>query len=438
VFICHCCCAGTLLFHRSIDNFFQIDDLPQYLKNANVTAVCGGPKYGLALLENGKLEAFNVSTRWANEAVMQIPIAYQGQIQSISCACRYVIARLRNGTTVTWGKWNSDTETLLQATSGPVAAVSTDSDYTILLLPNGTVVQSPLITNGEPVPADARVSPAIAVAAGGKCAAVLLNTGSVVAWGLDDLSGVADPVYSNVPEEARNGNVQAISAGAGHLLALNSTNGVIQWGYMDVPVPAAAQEGVVAISAGNGYSLALKASGEVIAWGDGTFDNSHCNLTTSLPDQLKANIVGISAGYEHALAWTSNGSLIVWGCNDHGQMDVPAPLNSSTAREHVISAAAAATTSLKRGQSVALLDSGRAVGWGSYFSDSIPRDAQFGIKAVSVSNEVVTLLSNGSVAWSGPYNNLPAEVRAGRTLALSSGDEFYMAIVQPSGEQGLG
>jgi alpha-tubulin suppressor-like RCC1 family protein len=143
---------------------------------------------------------------------------------------------------------------------------------------------------------------------------------------------------------------------------------------------------VTAVSEGAGYGLALQ-NGEVYAWGangsgqlgnDSTTASAEpvkvCAPGTVQPCQPLTEVVAISAGKEHALAALKSGKVVSWGANASGQLGDGVQGGHSTVPVYVCASAGCASEahlqSVKAvaagaSHSVALLEGGHVVAWGS-------------------------------------------------------------------------
>jgi alpha-tubulin suppressor-like RCC1 family protein len=192
------------------------------------------------------------------------------------------------------------------------------------------------------------------VAAGEGFSLGLLSDGNVIAWGVNSDGQLGDGSFtsdSDVPVEVSGlADVTAIAAGGAHSLALLSDGKVMSWGLgargalgdgsmadSDVPVEVGGLSDVVGVSAGGGAgtedSLAVLADGTVMAWGsnlEGLLGDGHltgpqscsgqpCSTTPSPVTGLD-EAVSVSSGANNSLALLNNGTVMAWGSNAYGDL----------------------------------------------------------------------------------------------------------------------
>jgi alpha-tubulin suppressor-like RCC1 family protein len=185
-----------------------------------------------------------------------------------------------------------------------------------------------------------------AIRAGCTTGFALTSAGRVLAWGnngngelgIGSTTDMPTPVPVQLPAGTK---VKAISAGETFGLALTRSGRVWAWGnnpdgelgngttaQSDIPVLVTLPAGVTVtgLAAGSAHSMALTSAGQVLSWGrnnsgqlgDGTTDNSHIPVMTTLPSGTRVR--NFFAGCEDSLVRTASGRLLAWGANGSGQL----------------------------------------------------------------------------------------------------------------------
>ncbi len=314
-----------------------------------------------------------------------------------------------------------------------------------------------------------------AVAAGEHFGLALLGTGEVMAWGDDEYGALGDDcsvVDTDVPVHVSGlTDAIAISAGQDYGLALLADGHVMAWGgpaaelgdgsteSACTPVEVEGLTEVVAISAGLHHALALLKDGHVVAWGgngsgqlgDGTQTSSDTPVeVTGLSD-----VTAVSAGGELSLALLANGTVYAWGDSEFGKLGQGSSVGPETCSgyeeieiaeevfEEVFEEWSCAKTpipvkelsevksiSAGRNFSVAVLESGKVVGWGSgYGALPVPVKGLSEVASVSAGyNHWLALLNDGKATESGEGEPVDSREVAG----VAAGDEFSLAY-GPSG-----
>jgi alpha-tubulin suppressor-like RCC1 family protein len=292
-----------------------------------VTAIAGGSRHGLALLDAGTVmawgENFYGQLGDGTKASSDVPVAVTGlsQVAAISAGENHSLALLEDGTVMAWGR-NSSGQLGDGATS--------NSDL-------------PVAVRG--------LTGVKAISAGGGFSLALLTDGTVMAWGENARGQLGDGTKegSDVPVLVSGlSTVTAISAGSRHSLALLSDGMVVAWGdneygqlgdgtetQRDVPEPVSGLSTVTAISAGQSQSLAVVAGGAVMAWGDNEEgqlgDGNHAGpeqcgappvfSCSKTPIRVRGLVraTEISAAV-HSIALLADGTAMAWGPNNAGQL----------------------------------------------------------------------------------------------------------------------
>jgi alpha-tubulin suppressor-like RCC1 family protein len=264
------------------------------------------------------------------------------------------------------------------------------------------------------------------------------------------ITSVAEPTAGEL-----SGMLQ-VSTGGDHTLALLAGKGVDAWGNGEwgqlglgghgthaLPV-STGLESVTAVAAGKSFSMALKA-GVVWTWGRNNRGQVGDGFVTG-PNQCGAEeegeskehqeeracllspaplglskVVAIAAGGEHALALLEDGTVKAWGSNQFGQLGTGSSTGPEkcagvacsrvpvtvTGLEHVVAISAGA------GWSMALLESGEVVSWGSNKSGQLGTGSGEGPEtcaSVACSTKAVSVTGLSEVK------------------AISAGGEFGLAV----------
>ena len=289
---------------------------------------------------------------------------------------------------------------LLRGMPAPAVAIASGSDYAMALLEDGRVVawgensdgqlgNGTTVASRRPVPVKGLRGPARAIAAGGQFSLALLEDGGVVAWGSNRHGALGNGGTESADGSVRvlglDHGVVAFAAGPAHSLALLADGSVMAWGFnangalgdgttvnRHVPVPVPGLSRVRAVAPGSGHSLALLDDGSVVAWGwnqDGRLGmNTDCDiqLAPAVVSGLPGAVRALAAGGSHSLALVEDGTVYAWGSNLMGQlgdgttsMTAQPPARVQGLTQRAISIAAGESDSL------ALLEDGSVVGWGS-------------------------------------------------------------------------
>jgi alpha-tubulin suppressor-like RCC1 family protein len=314
-------------------------------KLSGVTAVTGGGRHSIALLESGKVMAWgnNTEGRLGNgtETNSSVPVEVSGlsEVTAIAAGEAFNLALLKNGKVMAWGsnsfatlgngdetRKNSKVPVEVVGLSEPVKAIAAGEDHALAVLASGKVMAwgyggGGALGNGEehtstvpvavcavgtvgPCPSGPYLSNIAAVAGGGggrEHSLALLESGNVVAWG-----GNSNGQLGNGTE--------------------NSTN---------VPVEVSGLSEVAAIAAGNPFSVALLKNGEVKAWGrnekgelgQGVKPGPEVCGTSGSCSKSPLKVSGLSgvttiaAGSQgFVVALLANGTVKAWGASGWGQL----------------------------------------------------------------------------------------------------------------------
>lgn len=294
----------------------------------------------------------------------------------------------------------------MHSLDGPRFAVRRTASLLAFVIPCAVLALSACSSSSgdalaESEPPEAKSTPdrapkgaALSVAAGAKHSLAVDEEGTLWAWGNNSLGqlGVGpSPTQSALPVEVTGvSDVVAVAAGSDHSLALRSDGTVWAWGFNSngqigpngpedataqyTPVRVTGVSEAIAIAAGGAQSLALLDDGTVLAWGtnvNGELGRGSFTVGSATPDTIEgfADGIAIAAGGTnaggHALALKADGTVWAWGKNSAAQLSrglatpalaTPSPVTG------VMNAVAVAAGSA---YSLALLESGKVLGWGA-------------------------------------------------------------------------
>ncbi len=303
-----------------------------------------------------------------------MPIHSFGFVTAISAGSRHSLALLADGSVWSWGS-NADGQLGVFDLSGSrspvevsqvhgVKAIAAGGNHSLALLDHGTVeawgedesgeLGDGKLTNSELPVAVQNLSGVTAIAAGKEHSLALLSDGTVMAWGSNERGqlGTGDYKSSSTPVEVKGlTHVTAIAAGGQYSLALLEDGKVMAWGddehyelgnaqaaeeteaneedglESDTPVEVEGLSDVTAIAAGTTHDLALRADGTVWAWGEdkeGELGNGaiEARVDTPAPVAGLSHVKQISAGTQDSVALLETGGLMAWGSNSVGNLGV--------------------------------------------------------------------------------------------------------------------
>lgn len=246
------------------------------------------------------------------------------------------------------------------------------------------------VPDGTLIPTTSRM---VALAANLNHSVALDEQGMVWTWGRNNEGqlGRLDGPDSGTPTAVVGvTDIVAIAAGQRHTMALNRDGAIWAWGsntngqlgvetvedtrHTPELVPGFTDE-IVAIAAGGSFSLALDVEGEVWAWGNN--GNGQLGILEggerATPEKVVgvSDIVTIAAGRSHVLATTADGALYAWGLNGSGQLATGDEDDRDTPTMAVTLSAPAVTVRAAGNFSMALLETGRLLGWGQNFNGQL-------------------------------------------------------------------
>jgi alpha-tubulin suppressor-like RCC1 family protein len=311
---------------------------------SGVSAVAAGGEHSLALLSDGSVMAWGSNREGqlgtGSTTSSHVPVAVPGISGAIAIAAgkQNSLALLANGTVMSWGSneegqlgsgskaLKSTVPVAVKGLTG-VTAISAGGQFGLARLSNGTVMSwgagdEGQLGNGKKAKSSVPVvvkglSGVTAVAAGGEHGLALMVDGTVMSWGSNSSLQLGfAPKTKVVKEEGE-----------------EFTEEDEQPENSAVPVPVRMLTGATAVAAGGEYSLALLGSGEVEAWGsnlNGQLGNGSVGGMSSFPTAVGGlgGVTSIAAGAAHALALLSGGTVVAWGYNPDGQLGNNSNANS--------------------------------------------------------------------------------------------------------------
>lgn len=255
----------------------------------------------------------------------------------------------------------------------------------------------------EPV-VNPRAAAVKAISAGPDQTFVVLDNGRVVGWGGNDFGQLGDgtteprvrpePLISWTKKGDLRG-VLSVSTGTCHSLALLGGGTVVAWGASVngalgtgsehetalVPVRVTLADGrllrgVTAVEAGSLSSYALLGNGRLLAWGfnlehqlgDGTTtDRSNPVAVLRTDGRPLDDVRKIVARGTHAVALLADGSLVAWGGNQFRELGTGSreDVGPLAAPVTVLGGARVHDVCAGDGFTIALLEDGRVMAWGS-------------------------------------------------------------------------
>jgi alpha-tubulin suppressor-like RCC1 family protein len=238
------------------------------------------------------------------------------------------------------------------------------------------------------------VAGAVSVSSAYNFGLALLSDGTVASWGGNSFGQLGDGDRLNtdhaVPVQGLTG-VVAAAAGGAHGIALLKDGTVDTWGgdgygqlgngtygvevnppsSSTVPLQVPGLTGVVAIAAGGTDDAAVLANGTVMMWGenktgqvgDGTTVDKHVpTLVRGLRNVRAVALGGVASLSGHSLALLNDGTVMAWGSNGQGQSGGSGSFYATPVPVHGLSGVTAISASVSH--SLALLG-GQVFGWGS-------------------------------------------------------------------------
>lgn len=310
-----------------------------------VQSLAAGSHHALALLEDGTVMIWGrrsgrgVLGQGSGEPATEatpVPVPGLEHVKAIAAGDFFSLALLEDGRVEAWGEDENGqlgnglfeeydaTPTLIPGLE-EVVAIAAGGHHALALLADGQVVAWGENKNGElgngghhdsdvPVPVSG-LSEVASVAAGAVDSFAVLKSGGVESWGSNGSGGLGDGLTSKQQLES------------------------------DVPVVIGGLSGVRAIAAGGqrepsaaGQAYAILEDGAVLGWGYnydgslGTGANEFAETTSPTPVGGLADVVAIAPGSHSGLALLADGSLRSWGISarlGNGQELVGSPTPTS-------------------------------------------------------------------------------------------------------------
>jgi alpha-tubulin suppressor-like RCC1 family protein len=281
---------------------------PYQITGRKFVSVAPGTDHILALQSDGTVLAWgrNVSGQLGNGTTVDsgVPVAMEGQFQSIFTASHSSFGIRRDGTLWAWGS-NADGQ-----------------------LGDGTLTNRP-----RPVLIGSGFS---AVSGGYSCVFGVKADGSLWRWGrCDDTPGVmSQPTRTLIPVQVGT-NYASIAANESHVVAIKRDGSLWSWGRnydgelgdgTNIRQPVATQVGTgfSAAAVGFYFTVALKTDGSLWSWG-ANLRGTLGRRTAASSEDPKPGLIGngfatIRAGFHHIVALKTDGTVWAWGYNNNGQI----------------------------------------------------------------------------------------------------------------------
>jgi alpha-tubulin suppressor-like RCC1 family protein len=299
-----------------------------------VSAVAAGGRHSLALTVSGTIMAwgYNGFGQLGEEEIgttsTPVQVAKIKHAVQIAAGGNHSLALLANGTVMAWGDNEAgqlgdgtteerEVPVEVKGLTG-VKAIAAGEEFSMALLSNGTVMAwgdnelGQLGTggtkNGLTPSAVKGLTGVKAIAAGGEFALALLEDGTVESWGSDESAQLAN----TEPKSGGGGEEEEEEAPEPEPESFSST-----------PHPVVRLSDVKAIAAGKNHALALLEGGTVMGWGDDNFGevgNGVSGVKVTLPKPVSglSGVSEIAAGSHDSVALLQSGSLMAWGTEKLG------------------------------------------------------------------------------------------------------------------------
>ncbi len=258
-----------------ITDKIDIADIPEEVRNAELTMIAAGSDHAVALDVNGQLHV------WGNTRLQQdkftsdmnkaMKNAAKGKadkewdIIQLEASNQFSAAVSSDGTLHIWGNGNMADVKIRKQYQGKVAKVALTSNEYVCLMKDGTVAYTGQKDKGSPflLPKKLKGVKFVDIAATSSTVAAVSEDGQVHVW------GNASKGEDQVPEFSA--PVNKIYGGRYHYTALLQDGTVVSWGnnkYHQTEVPASAEgKHITNLYVGNHQNYATTQEGELITWG---------------------------------------------------------------------------------------------------------------------------------------------------------------------------
>lgn len=315
---------------------------PQFVQGlSEPVQVAAGHRDSFALLSDGTVEAWGSNEDGAlgdgSETNSYVPVAVKGlrEVVQVSAGSNYGLALLANGTVMSWG----------------------DNQF-------GQLGDGMEANSDVPVPVK-ELSEVVQISAGRRFALALLSDGTVRMWGY------------NGP--ANEGGELGIGTNIGPETCPFATHETTYCSRTPVQVIDLSE--VTQVSGGDTHSLALLENGEVESWGANSYgelglgDHGHAD-SGKKRSYVPRHVLGVTeaaavaAGNKYSLVLLRNGTAVGFGKNIDGEVG-DGTFQSKRKASPVAGLSGAVAISASAGEgsgedhSLALLEDGDVMGWGS-------------------------------------------------------------------------
>ncbi len=453
-------------------------DLPAPPTDARsgILAIASGAHHALALRADGRVVAWGGTNTFGE---LDVPSAARADIIAIAARGHRNLALRADGLVIPWGKIDPAHDLPPPAAQTGVIAIALGAKASLALKSDGSVLAWGDEPETDLLPPPSAQAGVVALAAGDYQKLALLADGSVVAWGtspdaqpalppefpplleapmrryqltidhrfppaaLDHLATVPGPLtpafetatlaYSlststphptialhalplstharlSLPGRADLATGPTLALGSHGGVAIRRDGSVLTWGNFP-SAPLAAQSEVTSVAANDAQVVALKTDGTLLTWGESL-------VYSRPPPTLKA--VAVAASYDYSLALLENGRLVAWGSPGAIPLTNP-PVD--TADFAAISAGLHHAMALRR--------NGEVVVWGAGFLPP-PPDARSQVVAIAAGGyHCLALRADGRVvAWGNQFHGQSTVPPAGTygVVAIAAGRNHSLAL----------
>ncbi len=264
--------------------------------------------------------------------------------------------------------------------------------------------------------------------------AIKVNSGRAYAWGRNNNGQLGNGSFTDSPTPVLVNtvtNVLSVATGAYHNFAIRDNGELWAWGHSgdgklgigpttdrNSPVQVTGVSNVIGASASVYHSAAVTADGRVYTWGDNSQgqlgDGTMIDRDTPVLVGGITNVIAVSAGLFHTMALKNDGTVWAWGWNNNGQIGDGSTTANYTTPQRVNDIELAIGIGAGLYHSMALLNNGEVLTWGS---------------------NIVGQLGDGTTTG----RNLPGLVTGIRPVAQIARGAYHSAILLDGGAvQGWG